>query len=134
MYSKEVDDLLKRYVKASATPFTESEIVERILFPLVNEGFKVLEEGISNQPSDIDVVYIYGYGWPVYKGGPMFWADHVVGLKYLLSRLEDFARQFPETPYFVPSALLRTCVAMDIKVEKYYKLGLHKANAKKSKL
>ena len=100
----------------------------------MNEGFKVLEEGIANQPSDVDVVYIYGYGWPVYKGGPMYWADHVVGLKYLLSRLESFSRQFPETPYFEPSALLRTCVAMDITVEKYYKLGLHKGRSSKSKL
>ena len=47
----------------------EVEILERVLFPVVNEGFKCLEEGIAIQPSDIDVIYIYGYGWPVYRGG-----------------------------------------------------------------
>ena len=42
---------------------------------MVNEGAKILEEGMAQRASDIDVVWIYGYGWPVYRGGPMFWAD-----------------------------------------------------------
>jgi len=67
--SKEVDALISRYVHGQSIPFSEREIVERVLFPLVNEGFKCLEEGIANQPSDIDVVYLYGYGWPIYRGG-----------------------------------------------------------------
>lgn len=69
MPSKEVDALISRYVHGQSVPFSEREIVERVLFPLVNEGFKCLEEGIANQPSDIDVVYLYGYGWPIYRGG-----------------------------------------------------------------
>lgn len=68
MPSKEVDELVKKYAKGH-NPFSDSEIIERALFPLVNEGFKCLEEGIANQPSDIDVVYLYGYGWPIYRGG-----------------------------------------------------------------
>ena len=69
MPSNEVDALVRRYVKNGAMPLEDKEIVERVLFPLVNEGFKCLEEGIAQQPSDIDVVYLYGYGWPVYRGG-----------------------------------------------------------------
>jgi len=133
--SKEVDELVKRHVKTPGNrPFSDQQIVERILFPLVNEGFKILEEGISLQPSDIDVVYLYGYGWPVYRGGPMFWADHEVGLKYLLSRLQEFAKEFPNTDYYQPSRLLETCVKMDLTVEKFYANGLHKNSKAMSKL
>src|SRR4051794_27562047 len=55
----------------------DQEIVERTLYTMVNEGAKILEEGIAQRASDIDVVWVYGYGWPVYRGGPMFWADTV---------------------------------------------------------
>jgi 3-hydroxyacyl-CoA dehydrogenase len=54
---------------------TDQEIVERCLYPMVNEGHLILEEGMAQRASDIDVVWIYGYGWPVYRGGPMFWGD-----------------------------------------------------------
>jgi len=54
---------------------TDQEIVERTLYPLVNEGALILEEGHAQRASDIDVVWIYGYGWPVYRGGPMFWGQ-----------------------------------------------------------
>ncbi len=54
---------------------TDQEIVERTLYPMVNEGYKILEEGKAQRASDIDVVWIYGYGWPIYRGGPMFWGD-----------------------------------------------------------
>ncbi len=52
----------------------DEEIVERTLYPMVNEGALILEEGKAQRASDVDVVWIYGYGWPVYRGGPMFWA------------------------------------------------------------
>lgn len=58
-------------------PITDDEIIERTLYTMVNEGAKILEEGIAQRASDIDVVWVYGYGWPVYRGGPMFWADTV---------------------------------------------------------
>jgi 3-hydroxyacyl-CoA dehydrogenase len=54
---------------------TDQEIIERCLYPMVNEGYLILEEGKAQRASDIDVVWIYGYGWPVYRGGPMFWGD-----------------------------------------------------------
>lgn len=63
--------------KAGVTPreISDQEIVERTLYTMVNEGAKILEEGMAQRASDIDVVWIYGYGWPVYRGGPMHWAD-----------------------------------------------------------
>jgi 3-hydroxyacyl-CoA dehydrogenase len=54
---------------------SDEEIIERTLYPMVNEGYLILEEGKAQRASDIDVVWIYGYGWPVYRGGPMFWGD-----------------------------------------------------------
>jgi 3-hydroxyacyl-CoA dehydrogenase len=66
---------------------TDQEIVERTLYPMVNEGALILEEKIAQRASDIDVVWIYGYGWPVYRGGPMFWAD-TEGLKKIVAGLE----------------------------------------------
>jgi 3-hydroxyacyl-CoA dehydrogenase len=54
---------------------------------MVNEGAKILEEGIAQRASDVDVVWVYGYGWPVYRGGPMFWAD-TVGLDKIVEGLK----------------------------------------------
>jgi 3-hydroxyacyl-CoA dehydrogenase len=56
---------------------TDEEILQRLLYPMVNEGAKILEEKIAIRASDIDVIWVYGYGWPVYRGGPMFWADQI---------------------------------------------------------
>jgi len=66
---------------------TDQEIVERTLYTMVNEGAKILEEKIAQRASDIDVVWVYGYGWPVYRGGPMFWAD-TEGLEQIVEGLK----------------------------------------------
>jgi 3-hydroxyacyl-CoA dehydrogenase len=66
---------------------TDQEIVERTLYPMVNEGYKILEEGKAQRASDIDVVWIYGYGWPIYRGGPMFWGD-LEGARKIVEALE----------------------------------------------
>jgi 3-hydroxyacyl-CoA dehydrogenase len=66
---------------------SEQEIVERTLYPMVNEGYKILEEGKAQRASDIDVVWIYGYGWPIYRGGPMFWGD-LEGASKIVEALE----------------------------------------------
>jgi 3-hydroxyacyl-CoA dehydrogenase len=65
-------------------------IVERLLFPMVNEGARILREGIARRPGDIDVIWVYGYGFPVYRGGPMHYADSM-GLGYIRDRLTAFA-------------------------------------------
>jgi 3-hydroxyacyl-CoA dehydrogenase len=64
----------------------DEEILQRLLYPMINEGSKILEEGLALRASDIDVIWVYGYAWPVYRGGPMFWADQV-GLKPIRDRL-----------------------------------------------
>ena len=69
----------------------KKEIVERLIFPMINEGARILEEGIAQRPGDIDVIWVYGYGFPVWRGGPMFYADSV-GLAYIRDRLVALAR------------------------------------------
>ena len=66
---------------------TDQEIIERTLYPMVNEGALILTEGKAQRASDIDVVWIYGYGWPVYRGGPMFWAG-LEGTDKIVAALE----------------------------------------------
>jgi len=72
----------------TARDITDEEIVQRTLYTMVNEGAKILEEGMAQRASDIDVVWIYGYGWPVYRGGPMFWAD-TEGLQKIVDGLKE---------------------------------------------
>jgi 3-hydroxyacyl-CoA dehydrogenase len=68
------------------------EIVERLLFPMINEGARILEEGIAQRPGDIDVIWVYGYGFPNWRGGPMHYAD-TLGLAYVRDRLAEFAEK-----------------------------------------
>ena len=70
---------------------TDQEIVERLVYSLVNEGARILEEGIAMRASDIDMVYLTGYGFPLYRGGPMFYAD-TVGLFNVLASMEKYAQ------------------------------------------
>lgn len=123
-HSREMADLISsKYVHPSSflkNTLSDSEIIERVLYPLVNEGFKCLEEGIVRSPSDIDVVYVYGYGFPIWRGGPMYWADHVVTLPKLLSRLEEFQRRFPNTDHYVPSRLLVKCVDEKMTLDEFW--------------
>ena len=75
--SQRVAEIIDEWRAKTNTPqheVTDQEIVERTLYPIVNEGTLILEEGKAQRASDVDVVWIYGYGWPVYRGGPMFWA------------------------------------------------------------
>jgi 3-hydroxyacyl-CoA dehydrogenase len=69
----------------------KEEIIERLIYPMINEGARVLEEGIALRPGDIDVIWIYGYGFPVWRGGPMFYAD-TVGLAAVRDRLAELAK------------------------------------------
>jgi 3-hydroxyacyl-CoA dehydrogenase len=71
---------------------TQEEIVERMVYPMVNEGARILEEGIATRPGDIDVIWVYGYGWPVWRGGPMHYADRV-GLAHIRDHLTLYAER-----------------------------------------
>jgi 3-hydroxyacyl-CoA dehydrogenase len=87
---------------------SDQEIQDRILFAMVNEGARILDEGIASRASDIDIVWITGYGWPKYRGGPMFWAD-LQGLPQVLDRLKQL--QAAHGDAFTPSPLIERLVA-----------------------
>ncbi|MBN8957259.1 MAG: enoyl-CoA hydratase/isomerase family protein [Rhizobiales bacterium] len=82
----------------------KKEIVERLIFPMINEGAQILEEGIAQRPSDIDVIWVYGYGWPIWRGGPMFYADQI-GLPYIRDRLAEYAKRAND-PRLEPGTML----------------------------
>lgn len=84
---------------------SDEEILERMMYPMINEGAKILAEGVASRPSDIDVVWLYGYGWPIYRGGPMYWADSV-GLKHIAERLAFYAKETND-PSLEPAPLLK---------------------------
>jgi 3-hydroxyacyl-CoA dehydrogenase len=90
-------------------PIGEEEIVERMIFPMINEGARILDEGIATRPGDIDVIWVYGYGWPVWRGGPMYYADRL-GLAHIRDRLAFYAdRSRDET--LRPAPLLQRLAA-----------------------
>ena len=80
----------------------KEEIIERCLYPMINEGFKILEEGMAIRASDIDIIWINGYGWPVYEGGPMFYGN-LIGFEKILEWLqkmeEKYGSDFTPSPY-----------------------------------
>ncbi|MFZ5609517.1 MAG: 3-hydroxyacyl-CoA dehydrogenase NAD-binding domain-containing protein [Pseudomonadota bacterium] len=88
----------------------DTEIIERCFYALVNIGCDVLDEGIAYRASDIDIVYINGYGFPPYRGGPMYWAEHEVGLGVMLARIKEFAK-LHGARWWRPSPLLERLVA-----------------------
>ena len=83
---------------------SDQEILERAIYIMINEGAKILEEGIAARPIDIDVVWLYGYGFPVYLGGPMFYADQV-GLKTIYDAILKY-RDLVGAEYWTPAPLL----------------------------
>ena len=87
----------------------EQEIVERLVYALTNEGAKILEEGIALRASDIDITYLMGYGFPHYRGGPMFWAD-AQGLDKVLARIETFHKGY-RGEHWKPATLLAKLAA-----------------------
>jgi 3-hydroxyacyl-CoA dehydrogenase len=92
--------------------FTDEEIVERCFLALMNVGCDVLSEGVAYRAGDIDIVYLYGYGFPAYRGGPMFWAEHEVGLKTALQKLEKYSAA-TGGKWLKVSPLLKKLVAED---------------------
>jgi len=89
--------------------FTQEEILARLLDPMVNEGARILEAGVAARPGDIDIVWINGYNWPAWRGGPMFWADSV-GLDVIVKRLEALAAETGDKA-LEPAPLLRRLAA-----------------------
>jgi 3-hydroxyacyl-CoA dehydrogenase len=89
-------------------PIADEEIVARITTALANEGARVLEDGYATRPGDIDIIYVYGFGFPRYRGGPMFYAD-TVGLDTILSRVKEYRARFGD--YWEPAPRLERLVS-----------------------
>ncbi|MFT4809073.1 MAG: 3-hydroxyacyl-CoA dehydrogenase [Paraglaciecola sp.] len=113
---RSVDPLVLEVIESQAKKrgverkvISDNTILARLTFALINEGFKILEEGIAQRPSDIDVVYAFGYGFPAYRGGPMFYAD-TIGLERIYHTICEFADTYGEA-FWQPAALLKQLVA-----------------------
>ena len=86
-------DSYRKEIGVKPRAILDEEIVQRLIYALVNEGAHILEEGIALRASDIDMVYLTGYGFPPYRGGPMFYAD-TVGLREVLKSIEGFQKGY----------------------------------------
>jgi len=103
----EVTQLVRKWAAAAGIPqrqISAEEIVDRCLYALVNEGARILEEGYALRAVDIDIIYLNGYGFPAYRGGPMWYAD-TVGLKTVYERIREFEKQHGEI--WAPAPLLK---------------------------
>jgi 3-hydroxyacyl-CoA dehydrogenase len=101
----EVEELIINFAQEQQIKrrsINKEEIIERCLYPMINEGFKILEEGMAIRASDIDIIWINGYGWPVYEGGPMFYGN-LIGFEKILEWLkkmeEEYGADFTPSPY-----------------------------------
>ena len=118
--SPDVETLIARHrgeIGAVARPIDGDEIVDRLVYALVNEGARLLEEGIAARASDIDVVYLTGYGFPRWRGGPMFYADQV-GLDRVVRRMLEFgSRAHGDPAFWTPAPLLGRLAASGARFE-----------------
>jgi 3-hydroxyacyl-CoA dehydrogenase len=112
MPSKEVEQIIldtAEKMQVRRRKIEDQEILERLLLPMVNEGARILEEGVASRPIDIDVIFVNGFGWPAFRGGPMFWADRM-GLKAVRDRLAHYAEATGDRN-LQPSALIEKLAA-----------------------
>ena len=112
--NKEVEDMVVNHRKTmgiTARKISDEEIVQRLVFSLVNEAAHILEEGIAARASDIDMVYITGYGFPIYRGGPMLYADQF-GLFNVVQAMQRFSRNpLDDASFWKPAPLLAKLAA-----------------------
>jgi 3-hydroxyacyl-CoA dehydrogenase len=109
--SPEVEEIIRDFAARGGKELrsiSDEEILERCVYPMINEGFKILEDGKAIRASDIDVIWVNGYGWPVYRGGPMFYGEQV-GLARVLDRLRELQKTHGDA--FAPAPLLERIVA-----------------------
>ena len=117
----DVADIVAPFKDSVLSPDLDPQRVrDRALFALVNEGFRVLEEKLALRPSDIDVVWTSGYGFPRHVGGPMHWAEHV-GLNTVKQTLLDLHAERPNVPYLLPAKLLSDMADADAKLADWHK-------------
>jgi len=123
----------RREIGIKTRKISEQEILERCLYPLINDGFNILQERIAIRPSDIDVIYVYGYGFPVYRGGPMFYAD-TVGLPKLVESIENYGKQHPNVSHWKVSSLLKMLVDQKMSLMQFVEQMAKQQKTNKSSL
>ncbi|KAL8584021.1 hypothetical protein ACOMHN_048628 [Nucella lapillus] len=109
MVDDDVEDIVKKHcadLGIQRRSISTQEVLERCVYSAVNEGFRILEEGVAVKPEDIDTIWIHGFSFPRYMGGPMFYANQV-GLAEVYDRICYYHRNFSYSSYWVPSDLLR---------------------------
>ncbi|MCP4750360.1 MAG: 3-hydroxyacyl-CoA dehydrogenase [Proteobacteria bacterium] len=107
----DVDGMIEGFAKGKGytkREVSDEEIIQRCIYPVINEGAKILEEGIAVRPSDLDVIWVNGYGWPMYLGGPMFYGDQV-GLDKVLETMKKFQKEYGDI--WKPAPLLEKLVS-----------------------
>ena len=112
----EVEALIREFAEskqAQRREISKEEILKRCLYPMINEGFKILEEGMAVRASDIDIIWLNGYGWPIYEGGPMFYGN-LVGFDKILSWLQKMEDEHGSE--FAPSSYLEKIVKENINI------------------
>ena len=112
----EVEALIREFAEskqAQRREISKEEILERCLYPMINEGFKILEEGMAVRASDIDIIWLNGYGWPIYEGGPMFYGN-LIGFDKILSWLQKMEDEHGSD--FAPSSYLEKIVKENINI------------------
>ncbi|KAL3831886.1 hypothetical protein ACJMK2_023583 [Sinanodonta woodiana] len=120
----EVLDTIEEYCRKydiKKRKISSQEILERMQLAMINEGFKILEEGIVSKPEDIDIIWIYGFGWPKYMGGPMFYANEMK-LKNVYRKIRDFHQNYPFSIHWTPSKLLARLSETDLPISKWTSL------------
>ncbi len=116
----ELCEALARGLNIKRRDISDREILERCLYPLINEGIQILDEGIAYRPGDCDLIWVNGYGFPAWRGGPMHYADEI-GLKTVLAGMSKYAQQLGDYGklWFKPAKLLETLVRDGIKLSDY---------------
>jgi len=120
--SPEAAEVIQRFREekgAVARDISDEEIMDRCLLLIINEGAKILEEGVAQRSSDIDTAWIAGYGWPTYRGGPMYYADHDLGLATIVEKLNGYAERLGDA--WKPARLLEQLAREGRKFEDYAK-------------
>ncbi|XP_077978483.1 peroxisomal bifunctional enzyme-like [Glandiceps talaboti] len=113
MNDPEVEDMIIKYCREQGIvrrKIPYQEILERCLYGMINEGFRILEDGIAARMEDIDAIWLYGYGWPRHTGGPMYYATKMVGLPKVYERICYYQSKHPDMIVWQPSDLLRKMV------------------------
>ncbi|EDV26706.1 uncharacterized protein TRIADDRAFT_63801 [Trichoplax adhaerens] len=119
-----VTEMIEKYCNEygfSRRNITNAEIVERCFLSAANEGFKILEEGIALKPSDIDVIWQFGFGFPRHKGGPMFYVSNMIGLEKAYEKIQTYWEKHRDCRYWQPSNLLKQLVANKADISQFQK-------------